>query len=251
MAEPTGGTNLRPAAVEIISAEEVAEITSRYDALINSLETELTVALQEAEAAESHLRMHPAARVFDDDFEAFVMWATQSQTVEIRQGDDGPGENTPIDVASRIEPAIRHPEPMPPTISSSPRVSSPPPITSTPIVRATPVVAPPAVTPTIVPPPADNPSARSGRLTGRTTVVTRPGSAPPPPAAPAAQPEDAAPPAEKFWDDGRTNRSTRADGPTRAERDRNRNRISTLPSTLLLQAGAVIVIVAILVLKLG
>ena len=120
----------------------------------------------------------------------------------------------------------------------------------TPIVRARPVVEP-----TATPAPADDSAARSGRLTGRTTVVTRPGSAPPPPApAPEAPPQAAtppAPPAEKFWDDGRTTRSPRADRPTRAERDRNRNRISTLPSTLLLQAGAVIVIVAILVLKLG
>jgi hypothetical protein len=235
VAEVTPRSNLRPAAVEIMSADEVAEITSRYDELIFSLENELTVALQEAEAAESQLRMHPAARVFDDDFEAFVMWATQSQTVEIRQGDDSHDENAPIDVASRIEPAIRQRPPEPPTASS------------TPIVRARPVVEP-----TVAPPPADG-AARSGRLTGRTTVVTRPGSTPPPAAAPPASdaPAPPAPPAEKFWDDGRTPRSTRAERPTRAERDRNRNRISTLPSTLLLQAGAVIVIVAILVLKLG
>ena len=100
MGELASRSDLRPAAVEIISAEEVAAITSRYDELINSLEAELTVALQEADAAEAVLRMHPAARVFDDDFEAFVMWATQSQTIEIRGDHDGHDENAPIDVAS-------------------------------------------------------------------------------------------------------------------------------------------------------
>ena len=184
--------------------------------------------------------MHPAARVFDDDFEAFVMWATESQTVEIRGEGDGHDENAPIDVVSRIEPALRRTPPPP----------EPPTATQTPIVRATPVVAPSVVTPTVVPPPADSTAARcqSPDRPHDRREPSRIGTSPA--GRPAAQPENAAPPAEKFWDDGRTTRSTRAERPTRAERDPT-NRISTLPSTLLLQAGAMIVIVAILVLKLG
>ena len=226
MADPKNTWSIRPAAVEIMPVDEVAAITARHDELINSLERELVVALQEADAAEARLREHPAARVIDDDFEAFVIWATESQVVEISRDDAHP-ESPPaapmIDVESRIAPTPRPP-------------ADPPTVLATPVAAPTPDSAPP----------------RAGRTTGRTTVVSRPGSTPPPPpVAPAVAPAppaatQAPAPTEKFWDDGRTNGSSRA---SRLQRDRGR--IASLPSTLMLQAGAVIVIVALLVLKLG
>jgi hypothetical protein len=256
-------TGIHPAAVEILPVEEVAAITARYDELIRRLEDELETALAEATAAEARLLRHPAANVIDDDFEAFVLWATESQVIDINRNERGDHRNDQRRddyEALRVNP--------PPVVRVQPRPAPEPPTPQPPTVQPPTVVETPPVR--IDAPPADGSAVerapRPTRLTGRTTVVTRPGAPAPKPTAPeapeaaarteavavvpAAPKSDLPPPApraEHFWEGGRASRASRA---SRDERG-SRGRVAALPSTLLLQTGAMIVVVALILLKLG
>ena len=75
---PANGRDLRPSTVEILRRRGCPDHLPVRRFIIGSKPSSTT--RREADAAEA-VRKHPAARVFDDDFEAFVMWATQSQAV--------------------------------------------------------------------------------------------------------------------------------------------------------------------------
>jgi hypothetical protein len=222
-----------PGIVDVLSVETVEPLVSRHEQELAALRLELADALREAEEAEQSLNRHPAASVFDDTFEADVL----AQVAESLSTVKGTG-----DQAAAAD-SVRGPQAVSPGDGGT-QVSSD---NDSPLEA---VVDPPrkesgpgssAVPRTVV----------VNRGTPRTVVVDRgrPSSGPPPPVGPAVLAGD--PGAAQFVN---SQANAEAPAPT-ARRRRGRkgkgNLLARLPAGVLIQAGVVVVIVALLLLKLA
>lgn len=245
----------KPGIVDVLPVETVEPLITRHEEELRAMRLELADAVREAEVAERRLKTHPAAAVFDDAFEANVL-AHVSRSVATMGSDpnEGAGGHT-MAVTPQSIPAEPHhdvgtrhdvtPEGGPgagplvePTGESATRPSPPPP-----------------------PPPARPRTVVVDRGAPRTVVVDRnrpAADAPPPPPQPAPSlPVSASDPGAEQYITAQANEgsldadqkgSVRGRGRTRTARNGHTSR---LPARLLIQAGVVIVIVALLLLKLG
>jgi hypothetical protein len=258
MADPlTPGVPLpKPGIVDVLPVETVEPLIARHEHELRAMRLELADALREAEVAEQRLMAHPAAAVFNDAFEADVLAHVARSVATV--GSDPP------------ERAGRHTMAMPPeaTPAGSPHDVGPghdvvPEVAT---VAPGPLVEPmaePAPPPSAPPPPARPRTVVVDRGAPRTVVVdrTRPAAAPPPPPPPPqparSLPVSASDPGAEQYITAQANEgsldadqkgSARGRGRTGTARNGHTSR---LPARLLIQAGVVLVIVALLLLKLG
>jgi hypothetical protein len=265
---------LRPVPLEIVSEDEVTALVADNDREIAALEAELAAALEEANIAEARLLGRPAAQVLDDAFERAVIAAVERHVVEVETG-------RPVSAPTpRVEAPIAPPvaAPAPPVMERveapvAPPVETPePPREQLPSLPRLEVPAPPATEP---PSNGTSPARSRPRRTSGTTVVTRPspGRPEPPAQSVVAAPAPAAPPVlpepeidltkepvgadveghadpttleplmpdadahEEFWD--------------RPDEERSHRRLPRWPASLVIQAGIVLVIFALILFKLG
>jgi hypothetical protein len=243
----------KPGIVDILPVETVEPLVERHERELRALRLELEDALRQAEAAEQRLNAHPAASVFDDEFEANVLASVERSISNVRNG----GSNA----APRLI-DTRPPPPPQPNVSLAEVPTAPGPSET--------VVEPKIVEPTIVVPrPEADPSSPRPRTVvvdrgaPRTVVVDR-GRAPAAPARP-PPPTMAAPTSVYATDPGaeqfinaQANKESAVDagqsgtaGDRKSTRKGKAGHGSRLPARLLIQAGVIIVIVALLLLKLG
>jgi len=223
----------RPAVVDVLSVETVEPLVARHEQELAALRLELEEALREADAAEQSLNRHPAASVFDDTFEADVL-AHVAESLSTVKG-----------AGVRASSTDRGPGPRAVTLGQSvTQVSSD---SDSPF--ATVVAAPGPSSGPVAPAPPRTVVVNRGAP--RTVVVDRgrpsSGPPPPPPAAPAVLAGD--PGAAQF-----VSSQANAEAPaTRKRRGRKGkgNLMTRLPAGVLIQAGVVVVIVALLLLKLA
>jgi hypothetical protein len=219
-----------PGIVDVVPVETVEPLVSRHERELVSMRRELEEAVREAEAAEERLNRHPAAAVYDDAFEADVLAHVAQSLSTVRRG---PLAGT----AGGAGEAAR-------TAAVPEQAAPPPPVFEAPPVRR--AAAPPGVARTVV----------VDRSAPRTVVVDRRGpadrsreSSPPPPPSPSVLAGD--PGAEQF-----ISSQANVQTPAKAERKRRSgktkgHRAARLSSRVLIQAGVVVVIVALLLLKLS
>jgi hypothetical protein len=248
----------KPGIVDVVPVETVEPLVERHERELRTLRLELEDALRQAEVAEQHLNSHPAASVFDDNFEATVLASVDRSISHVKSA----GSN-----AARPFIETRPPPPPPPNVSLADVRTTPD--FSQGIVE--PTVANPTVVepPVVVPRPAPDPSSPRPRTVvvdrsaPRTVVVDR-GRAPtapaPPPPPTATLPTSvyATDPGAEQFINAQANKEPAVDaGQNGTTGDRKSNRkgkaghASRLPARLLIQAGVIIVIVALLLLKLG
>ncbi len=259
MADPlTPGVPLpKPGIVDVLPVETVEPLIARHEEELRAMRLELADAVREAEAAEQRLKAHPAAAVFDDAFEADVLAHVARSVATV--GSDP------------LEGAGRHTMAVPPeaTPAGTPHDAGlghdvAPEGTAGPLVEPTGESAP---RPSPPPPPARPRTVVVDRGAPRTVVVDRnrpvaaqppPPPPPPPPSQPARSlPVSASDPGAEQYITAQANEgsldadqkgSARGRGRTGTTRNGHTSR---LPARLLIQAGVVIVIVALLLLKLG
>jgi hypothetical protein len=248
----------KPGIVDIVPVETVEPLIERHERELKALRLELDDALRQAEAAEQRLNVHPAASVFDDEFEVKVLASVERSISSVRSG--GGNEAHPV-----IE--TRPPPPPPPTVSSAEVRTAP---DSSEHVGEPRIVEPTVVEPTVVVPrPSADPSSTRPRTVvvdrgaPRTVVVDRgrapaaPAPPPPPTTTPPTSVYAADPGAEQFINAQANKESNVGAGQNGTVGDRKSTRkgkaghSSRLPARLLIQAGVIIVIVALLLLKLG
>jgi len=248
--QSTPGDRLpKPGIVDVLPVETVEPMMARYEEELRAMRHELDVALREAQAAEQRLNMHPAAAVFDDSFEDEVLAHVTRSVATIGQ-DANQGSAPSLAGAFRPAPVESHGE-------------------TTPAGVTTDTIVNPTVEPSrrpSAPPPSDRPrTVVVDRGAPRTVVVDRsaaasavsPPSPPPPPPGPSVSVSAADPGAEQFITAQADRESRVPAGPKAAVRERGGARrtrnghTSKLPARLLIQAGVIIVIVALLLLKLG
>jgi len=245
----------KPGIVDVLPVETVEPMMARHEEELRAMRGELEVALREAEAAEERLNRHPAAVVFDDAFETEVLAQVARSVATVQQ--DASQASAPSLVGST-----------PPAPVGSPGD------TTTAGATPAPVPATTVVNPAFEPPrrpsaasPTDRPrTVVVDRSAPRTVVVDRgrassavspPSTTPSPPRNPSTSVSAADPGAEQFI-------TAQAEGGAQGEADRKasvrqrggarrtRNgHTSRLPARLLIQAGVIMVIVALLLLKLG
>jgi len=250
--EPTSGGEFppKPGVVDILPVETVEPLVERHERELRGLRLELEDALRQAEVAEQRLNAHPAASVFDDKFEANVLASVERNISNVNSG----GSNA----APRLI-DTRPPPPPPPTVSSAEVQTA----QGTSEKIAEPTIAVPTVA---VPRPSADPSAPRPRTVvvdrgaPRTVVVDR-GRAPAPPPPPTTTPPPpvyAADPGAEQFINAQANKESAVDigqngtaGDRKSTRKSKAGRASRLPARLLIQAGVIIVIVALLLLKLG
>jgi hypothetical protein len=215
----------------------VEPLVSRGERELVSMRRELEDVLREAEAAEQRLNRHPAAAAYDDAFEAEVLAHVAKSLSTLRSSGitGSPAGGGATSVTS-------------PEDGSGPVVQE---------KRAQPTPTVPAPPVRRVPPAAGVPrTVVVDRGAPRTVVVERGGTStsprapsPTPPPTPTVRAGD--PGAEEFI-------SSQANTQTPVVRERKRggrktkgHRVARLSSRVLIQAGVVVVIVALLLLKLS
>jgi hypothetical protein len=218
-----------PGVVDILPAETVEPLLAHHQQDLHALGLELEEASREAEAAERRLGQHPAAAVYDDAFEARVL-AHVAQSISNVQG-RGDGVVADRNEGVRFAPGNRPPDP--PTAAVEGSGSSADPVVEVPD-RASEPTARPAPRTVVV-----------DRGAPKTVVVDR---RPPPPPASAAAPSAGAEPVVSPEPASKSRGKTRE---KRRERKTKGHRLQQLPARLLIQAGVVVVIVALLLLKLS
>jgi hypothetical protein len=245
----------KPGIVDIVPVETVEPLVERHERELRALRLELEDAQRQAEAAEQRLNSHPAAAVFDDNFEANVLASVDRSISHVKSG----GSN-----AARPLVETRPPPPPPPHVSLA-DVQATPGSTQRivePTVANQTVVEPPLAAP---PPTADPSSPRPrtvvvDRGVPRTVVVDRGRAPAPPPLATTAPPTSvyATDPGAEQFINAQANKESAVDtgqngtaGDRKSTRKAKAGHASRLPARLLIQAGVIIVIVALLLLKLG
>ena len=236
--DPTqGGSPPVPGIVDVVPVETVEPLVSRRERELVSMRRELEEALREAEAAEQRLNRHPAAAAYDDAFEADVLAHVAKSLSTSRSGRtagpaEGAGEPFMASPENRSGPVVQENLAQPTLVFEAPPVRRVPP--------------PPGVARTVV----------VDRSAPRTVVVDRSGpstkpreSSPPPPPTPSVRAGD--PGAEQF-----INSQANVQTPVTPERKRRSrktkgHRVARLSPRVLIQAGVVVVIVALLLLKLS
>ncbi len=226
----------KPDIVDVVPVETVEPLMARHEEELRALRLELEEALRSAETAERRLSAHPAAAVYDDAFEGQVLAHVSRSVSELEHG---PG----VDTAAALT-ATSHPAP-----GNAGRTPSPAAAISFPTHTEPTVDQPPMV-------PGTSPSPRPrtvvvDRGLPRTVVVDR--NAPPtrtltpPPPTPTTPPVSVADPGAEEYVTCKA--SLAADEGGRPKRQSGRT--SKVPARLLIQAGVVIVIIALVLLKLG
>jgi hypothetical protein len=242
----------KPGIVDIVPVETVEPLIANHERELRVLRAELEEALRVAERAEQDLRTHPAAAVFDDAFEEDVLAHVARSVAEVTlQGRDFPTVGRRETAGSVPVAAEAHGGGAPEADASSETPVNP--LASSPR-QASNQSSPPRPRTVVV-----------DRGAPRTVVVDRGSpegttSSPiPTPIAPLpAAPVFAADPVAEQY----INWQASQDAPVEASRngaasDRRGTRgakgshASRLPARLLIQAGVVIVIIALVLLKLG
>jgi len=245
---------MKPDIVDVIPVETIEPLMARHERELGSMRLELEEALREAEAAEHALNTHPAAAVFDDAFEADVLAHVARSVADLRRDRSVmPTGGVPEPAAPVGLPAERHGDMAPvadrnPETLVSPSIGSPGPASNT--------SSPPRPRTVVV-----------DRGVSRTVVVDRgrpaevpaptPPSAPPTPQ-PLSEPVFAADPGAEQYINWQAGKDSLVDAnhngsvpDRRGTRKTKGSHASRLPARLLIQAGVVIVIIALLLLKLG
>lgn len=229
-----------PGVVDVVPAETVDPLVSQHERELAEMRRQLEEALREAEAAEQHLGLHPAAAAYDDAFEADVLAHVAKSLSTLKTGLTGaaPGGTETFTATPSVRPTPEGghgPAPNPSVVEPPPERRPPP---------------PPGAARTVV----------VDRGAPRTVVVDRgapstkprepsPSSAPPPPAAASVLAGD--PGAEQFISAQANSETGEKLGRKRRGRKAKGHRLARMPARVLIQAGVVVVIVALLLLKLS
>jgi len=254
VAEPVTPSDppMKPDIVDVIPVETIEPLMARHERELRSMRLELEEALREAEAAEHALNTHPAAAVFDDAFEADVL-AHVARTVADLGRDRTVIPTVPDPAAPGRLPAEGHDDMVPVADRNPETLVSPSIGSSGPVSNAS---SPPRPRTVVV-----------DRGAPRTVVVDRgrpaqgpaptPPSAPPTPSPP-SEPVFAADPGAEQYINWQASKDSLVDAnhngtvpDRRGSRKTKGSHASRLPARLLIQAGVVIVIIALLLLKLG
>jgi hypothetical protein len=252
--------------VEFLPVETVEPLVERHERELRDLRLELDDALRQADAAEQRLNAHPAAAVFNDEFEANVLGSVERSISAVRAG------------GSPIVPGLIDTRPPPPPPPNAPEAEMA--LAASQTIAEPKIAVSPVEEPTIaMPRPGTDPSSPRPRTVvvdrgaprtvvvdrgaPRTVVVDRGGApaapAPPPPSTTTAStPVYAADPGAEQFINAQANKDSAVDagqsggaGDRKSARKAKAGHASRLPARLLIQAGVIIVIVALLLLKLG
>jgi hypothetical protein len=241
----------KPSVVDVVPVEAVEPLMIRSESELRRMRLELAEALREAEAAEQRLRVHPAASVYDDAFEARVLAHVEGSVSNVGGGTDPTSTSGLIGAMARDGEGAPEPPPDSADRSGFTRTEEGPQDPADPAASTRPrtVVVDRGRPRTVV-------VDRGAPVTPASSVPS-PAAPPPRSAPPSAMPEPvfaSSPGAERFI-------TTQANvGPVIAEGQRGSNgsrrhtksgRVARLPARLLIQAGVIVVIIALLLLKLG
>jgi hypothetical protein len=226
-----------PGIVDVLSVETVEPLVARHEEELAALRLELEDALREAEAAEQSVNRHPAASVFDDAFEADVLARVAESLAKV----DGSGDQGVADTVSAPEAAASLARGTPaPSASDSPA---------------------PAVVDSSAPESSPGSSVRPRTVvvdrgsprTPRTVVVDRgrPSSGPSPPPPPPVAPVLVGDLGAAQLVDAQASAQAPASVRKRKGGKKKGNLLARLPARIFIQAGVIIVIVALLMLKLA
>ncbi len=224
-----------PGIVDILPADTVEPLLAHHQQDLHALRLEHEEAFREAEAAERRLHQHPAADIYDDVFEARVMaHVARSISTVLGRGDEVVSDRAD---AGHFEPENRRPDPPIAAVPSS--GSSIDPVVEVPDVQESAPTPRPAPRTVVV-----------DRGAPRTVVVER---RPPPPTS-LPPPGSVIGPATNGETVASSDPASKSRGKTRAKRQARKakgHRLQQLPARLLIQAGVVVVIVALLLFKLS